>query len=737
MLWNTFEKDKEILDAQYRNPEFNPESGLSFVELRSGMVELADREAELPLYTVRAHAIRYLLENAQVGVTPCEWFADKINNRHPSDKSGLIEVLKRRDFVGKVRGSMKDLTDAAQDAVDAYAYIHAPDFGHNAPDWDSILKLGFSGLRQRAVDKKAELEAAGQLDAEREAFYDGIICVYDGAFNCMRRLAAEARRRASENEKMPIVADNLEALCTRPPETMMEALQLIILYYTFQHTFDCAYVRTLGTLDVLLYPYYKADIDSGRYTREQLRELVRDFIFKIGAQKILANMPFGMCGVDKEGRGYVNELSYVIMEEYISLDLYDPKIHIRWTKELPADFVELILGAIASGKNSFVFMNSPMATKALEKIGVEHDDAVNYTIVGCYETCAAGKETPSTLNGRINLAKAVEVAMLGGRDMLTGKLIGVENNAEIDTFEEFMARVFEQTDDFIAHNIEIVNRYEQGYPISHTVPFYSSTFESAMDRGLDIYNGGAKYNNSSICVFAVASAADALYVIKKWVYDEKRMTLAQLRDILSANWEGNEQLRLEAKRLTKYGNNNDEVDLIARELFSHCATQINGKKNGRGGVYRMGTFSIDWRIGAGRVLGASADGRLAGEPVSKNIAANVGCDREGVTALISSALKLDYTEMPNGTVLDVVMHSSAVSGEDGMVAFHALLDTYMNGGGFAVHFNVLSPEVLREAQKYPEKYANLQIRLCGWNVLFNHLSKLEQDEYIAQSEQGA
>ncbi len=728
MLWNTFEADREKLEAQYRVPEYNKDTGLSFEELRDGMLALAERESDLPLFTVRAHAIRYLLENSRVGVTVCEWFADKIDNRR------LTELLKRKDFIGKVREAMTDITDKYQDAVDCYAFKAAPDFGHNAPDWDTILKLGFWGLRQRALDKMAELEASGELDQEKRAFYEGIVCVYDGAFVCMRKLAAEARRRSSENEKMPIVAERLEALCTRAPETLAEAIQTIVLYYQFQQHFDCAYVRTLGTLDVNLYPFWRADLDSGRYTREQLTELIRDFIFKMGSMKIDANIPFGLCGVDEEGRGVVNELTYVIFDEYQKLDLYDPKIHIRWTKELPRDFVRMVLGCIRDGKNSIVFINSPVASAALEKIGVEHADAVNYTIVGCYETCAAGKETPSTLNGRINLAKAVEVTMLGGRDMPSGKLIGVEQSGTPATFEEFLSRMHEQIKYFVDANIEIVNRFEAGYPISHTVPFYSSTFESAMEKGKDIYAGGAKYNNSSICAFAIASAVDSLYVIKKWVYDEKRMTLADLSDILRANWQGSEMLRLEAKKLAKYGNNEDGVDLIARDLFKYCASVINGRENGRGGVYRLGTFSIDWRIGAGECMGATADGNFAGAPTSKNVSANVGCDFEGVTAHVCSAMKMDYTDMPNGTVLDIVMHSSSVSGEDGMCAFEAILNTYMNGGGFAVHFNVHSPDVLRAAQKDPDQYKTLQIRLCGWNVLFVDLSKQEQDEFIKMSE---
>ena len=194
-------------------------------------------------------------------------------------------------------------------------------------------------------------------------------------------------------------------------------------------------------------------------------------------------------------------------------------------------------------------------------------------------------------------------------------------------------------------------------------------------------------------------------------------------------------LRLEALRsLPKYGNGIKKVDALGKDLVAFAASMINGKENHRGGVFRLGLFSIDYRITFGERLGATPDGRRNGEMLSKNMCAVTAMDKEGVTALISSVTSIDFTEVPDGTVLDLMLHSSAAEGDAGLLALSALLSVYMKRGGFALQMNIMSPEVLRAAQKEPEKYATLQVRLCGWNVYFTELNKVEQDELIRTCE---
>lgn len=229
-------------------------------------------------------------------------------------------------------------------------------------------------------------------------------------------------------------------------------------------------------------------------------------------------------------------------------------------------------------------------------------------------------------------------------------------------------------------------------------------------------------NNTDISDTEYSNIVDELVAIEKAVFDEEIITLDELINILKNNWNGADVLRKTMQdKYPKYGNNNTEADSIAEDLKMFMAECINNKPNGRGGVYRMGIFSIDWIIHYGHMLGATADGRFAGEPVSKNLSASVGMDKKGVTGIINSATRFDYTLAPNGAVLDLHLHPSVVSGDDGIGIMISLLKIYLSKGGFATHINVLNPETLKKAQKNPEKYKNLQVRLCGWNVYFTDL----------------
>ena len=274
------------------------------------------------------------------------------------------------------------------------------------------------------------------------------------------------------------------------------------------------------------------------------------------------------------------------------------------------------------------------------------------------------------------------------------------------------------------------------YPECHSAPILSGTYTSCLENGADIYcHNGAKYCNSSVNALGLATVTDSLVAIRKLVYEDKSYTLTELVEILRSNWKDNEPLRLLIKnKFPKYGCADPQVDILAKMTVDALHRAISGKPNVKGGVYRLGTFSIDWRWGFGKKTSASADGRKAKEPISQNADATFGADKEGATAHLSSVAYLDASRTPNGTVVDIDLHTSAVAGENGLNAMLGTLEGFIKLGGFAVQYNVLNAEVLKDAKKYPEKYPSLQVRLCGWNVLFASLSDKEKDEFIMRSE---
>ena len=283
--------------------------------------------------------------------------------------------------------------------------------------------------------------------------------------------------------------------------------------------------------------------------------------------------------------------------------------------------------------------------------------------------------------------------------------------------------------------LDYVVKIERYYQDINPDPILSCQYDAAVERGVDLYSGGAKYNNSSMYFYSIASLVDALMAVKTLVYDEKRFTLSELTEILKSNWKGNEKLRAQMLHSrNKYGNRSKEADETAKMLAEYCASLVNGKANGRGGVFKASLFSINNCFGTGHKTAATPDGRLSGEPLSKNLCAVTAMDRNGITALINSVTEIDHSDFPNGSVLDIMLHPSAVKNEDGLEAFLGLLETYIKRGGFALHGNVFSAEQLREAQKDMDKYRTLQVRVCGWNAYFVDLTKEEQDAFIRQAE---
>lgn len=708
--------------------------GLDTQRIIDAIHEKASGDSESPIIEMAKNE-EFILKNARISANPYEVFT------HCFDARESAQFI-RDERHGKNMIPLRPHTPRIYiDGSSCLAYTAGPDFGHTACYWDDVLSLGFVGLLDRA---RKYAENYAENDVEAHDFIRSLEIVYDGIFAYLDRITSLYEKVSDKEidgfvrENSREIADTVRALSKRAPETLREAMQMVFLYYNVQQKAEAATLRTLGPLDALLYPYMLSDMEKGILNEDGVRELVDAFLLTCYSEKVEANLPFALAGVDKNGNSRANRMSYIILEEYIKLNIHDPKIHFCYSKDTPSDLVRLALESVRLGRNSIVFINCDVASDALTALGEDREDTLDFTIVGCYEIAAYGKEIPCSCNARINLAKALEVTLFAGNDGIGGKTVGINvgETADFSTFDSIFNAYLSQCDFFSDTVMDMVRNYESVYNIDMASPALSSTFESCVERGRDAYNSsGAKYNNSSINAFGLATAADSLIAIKTLVFDEKRLTLAELCDILKANWEGHEDLRRYVLgSIPKYGNNDISVDGIAAEIVAHLGKKINGKPNGRGGRFRLGTFSIDWRLGFGEKTLASADGRLTGDPLSKNMCATTVRDLKGVTAHILSACAIDYVNIPNGTALDLTLHASAVSGDDGLSAFEALLKTFMIKRGFAVQFNVLSPETLRKAQKEPEKYKTLQVRLCGWNVRFCDLSKYEQDEYILQCE---
>ena len=684
---------------------------LSIEEMTSRLQKYTDVKDKYELFDAQASMAELVLSECEIKFTESSRFFIKIN------ADGVAQNMR----VAR-RNRLKHLIadEGLAQGEEVLAYTGNYDAGHTCPGWESVLTLGIFGLKKKVGEYKEKYKTSESLP-----FYEAMERDYDAALRFMERV-----RIAALAEGKTEIAESLAALQTREPRTLFEAMQTQLIYYALQHHTEHTALRTFGRLDALLYPFYIKE------TEENARQLVIDYLKELNSIAPVANLPFSIGGTRADGSSCVNELSYLLLDAYASLDLHDTKMHILTSKNTPDDLLKNAFRAIRDGKNSIVFLCDEQVIAGLENRGALHSDAVNYHVVGCYE-CGADGELTCSCNARVNILKALEYALTDGVDFNTGAQVGLPCSSTYESFDTLLDEFFRQLDHLCHSAMKVTDIWESHYDLIHASPFMSSTYESSIATGRELYTErGAKYNSSSLNAVGLASATDSLYAIKRLVFDDAELTLAELIEILKNNWAGAESTRLKVKnKYAKYGTANVELDAIAKKIVDRLYDTVGGAPNVKGGSYRLGLFSIDWRWELGKKTLASADGRFTGETLSQNSSASFGADVHGATAhLISAARAIDGYKVPNGSIVDIDLHHSATEGEDGISALVSTLRTYFGMGGFGVHYNVLNSDVLRAAKKSPEDYPNLQVRLCGWNVLFANLSEKEKDEFIRRAD---
>ena len=726
MICATF--DKEALKNAHICPESFMQGEKSLEILENECIEIFEKYKDVSVSLARAYMMKHILENARIFFCNDELFVCGIENKN------IVGRVRYEALLASMEEKYPESLALHRLGYECGAFTADCDFGHNCPDYERLFSVGLGGIID---DAKKRMASYKEKSYEYNTLLSTVI-VYEALQAHIDRYAELCRIHKDENENCALRYEALVSIRNNAPKNIFEALQLqmFVFYTIFSVTENFA--RSLGILDKLLYPFYKNDIESGRFSKDDIRAILSNCFYRYYTMRITANTPFCICGLDENGKDASNELTLIMLEEYHRLDINDPKIQVRWHDDIPKEIVEFVLKSIRDGRNSFVFLNDDVVIPSLEKTGAERKDAQNYVPVGCYEPICAGKEIAATCAGRVMLPKACEYVFTSGYDLKINKQVGKATKPieKIESFDEFYSILKEQICHLIDVSVKACRDFELLYPVVSSSPVFNPLIGSFSDDGVkEAYDGGAKYNNTSINAFGIATLANELAVIKKAVFEEKKFTLSSLFELLKNNWQNGEKTRMEfLNKYPKYGNGNDYVDGFAADIMDFCALKINGVENGRGGKFRLGAFSIDWCFTFGKNLLASADGRFDGDTMSKNMCATTATDKGGVTSLIRSVTKIDYSNVPNGTVLDLALHRSALSGDDGIAGAYAIVATYMKMGGFAIQINAFDPKILRMAQKTPEKYKTLQVRRCGWNVYFNELSRDEQNEFIKQAE---
>jgi len=624
------------------------------------------------------------------GLSPVERMSDRFA-RLCAEEQPVILKDEKICFIRTVSNLPAIFTDAEWDRIKSEHFIHELGFMSNlSPNYYDAIAAGLLKKRENA-------------DEYGKRAIDNILLLTDKYLN-------EAKKQGRED-----LVEVLKQVPRYPARNFREALQCFrILHYALW--LEGNYHNTIGRFDRYIYPYLKTDMEKGLYTRESALELLEDFFLSfnkdsdvyVGVQQGDNGQSMMLGGVDENGNDVFNLLSELCLEASCNNKLIDPKINLRVNKDTPVERYATATRLTKAGLGFPQYSNDDVVIPALEKLGYAHEDAANYTVAACWEFIIPFVGADVANISALSYPKAVDAALHG-------------NLLSSETYEDFFAAVQDEIR-------KECNRITSGIDNLWFIP--SPFMNVLMD--CDIYDGG-KYNNFGIHGTGIATAADSLAAIAKYVYGDKSVGKEELLAAIEANFENTPELlhklRFDAPKL---GNNDDFVDDIATKLLDTFAAALKGKNNCRGGIYRAGTGSAMYYLWHANEIGASADGRRAKEPFGTNFSVSIFARVKGPVSVIASMTKPHFENAINGGPLTLEFHQSVFNGEDGIQKVGMLVKRFIDLGGHQLQLNTVNLERMLDAQKHPENHRQLVVRIWGWSAYFVELDKEYQDHVIAR-----
>ena len=560
----------------------------------------------------------------------------------------------------------------------------------------------------------------------------------------------EKEKNSKRKKELKKIVEVCARVPAQEPRDFWEALQ----HYWFIHLGVITELNPWdafnpGRLDQHLYPFYRKSLSDGSLSKEEAEELLQLFWVKfnnqpappkvgVTAEESNTYTDFALInlgGVRPDGSDGVNELSYLILDVIEEMRITQPSSMVQISKKTPDAFLKRALKIIRTGFGQPSVFNTDEIIMELLRQGKALEDARNGGSSGCVETGAFGKES-YILTGYFNLVKVLEITLNNGVDPRTGNKIGIETGdpSEFGSFEELFAAFRKQLEYFVDVKIRGNNVIERLYAEILPVPFLSLLIGDCILKGKDYNDGGARYNTNYIQGVGLGTVTDSLTAIKYQVYDEKQVKLNALLDALEVDFKGHKTLRQRLLNKTpKYGNDDEYADTVMRSVFEAYFETIDGRPNTKGGKYRINLLPTTVHIYFGKMVGATADGRKAQEPLSEGVSPVQGADRKGPTAVIKSVSKIDHVRT-GGTLLNQKFAPELLEDDVGLDKLASLIRTYFRLDGHHIQFNVVNAETLREAQKHPEKYGDLLVRVAGYSDYFVNLSTELQNEIIKRTE---
>ncbi len=632
--------------------------------------------------------------------------------------------------------------------------------GEITPDYQDVLfPKGFGGIIKEVKAKIALLDETDLSSIEKREFYESILLTSKGIIRLANRYAAEAERlgmellKKEENKERSFELLEIAKICRRVPEyspkNFREAIQFIWFTQVGGILSENPLSLNPGRFDQYMYPYYKTDLESGEISSEDAQELIEalwlkysEWVWTISANTAdyfagynqFQNLTVG--GRTREGLDATNEITYMCLKATKEVKTHQPGVSVRVHADCPTEFMGAVTDLVSTGTGFPAIHNDNAGYQMLIHAGYEPEDARDWNNCGCVvpHYRKTGEWTAAV---NVNFGCAMEYALNEGKSQKTGRRMGLKEKpaCEFTSFEEVESAFYRQFDNLCKHSIIGTLTAQRIHQEQVPRPFLSSCIEACIENGRDLSDGGAKYNVGPVITgIGLAVVANSLAVVKKLVFEEKRVTIGELAKAVHANWEGYEELRKSAQEVPKYGNDDDYVDQIAIAIANHYYKQIHAYKDIFGSPFNTAFMGISNYIPMGRVLGATPCGRKAEEPSSEGVSPYVGTDRSTPIAAMRSAAKINQEIHSGGTLLNLRLNQEMIATKRGQANLAAMVRAFFSLGAFHVQFNTISSKVLREAQKNPEEFKDLLVRVAGYSTQFVNLSRSMQNAIIARTE---
>ncbi len=639
--------------------------------------------------------------------------------------------------------------------------------GHIVPDIEGVISRGLNSFIEAAEGHVGRLNLTDPDDYAKLPFLKAVILADKAVIKWAKRFADLARQKAAAEQdqerkrELEQIAETCEWVPANPARNFREALQVVaFIMASVQIETNGVSIGT-GRLDQYCFPYYDRDIKQGVVTRAQALELLECLWLKLAESNRVANemltyahngypfwiqVPIG--GQTVDGYDATNELSHLLLDVSSNMQLHEPTVSARIHKRTPDKFLMKCCEAIKAhgGGHPALFNDEVIIPSQLAYVpGMKKEDAYDYCIIGCSEISFAGKGTEGIAYHAMSLGRVLEL-MLQGKSPVTGSPLasGPGDMLKWRTFDDMMLAFSEQARLFsrimfmqVLPLIEAHNKYRP-------CPYLSSLTRDCISRGRSYYDGGAIYGNraANVCIIGIATLANSMAAIRKLVFDDRVMTMAQLKHALETNFEDTttnptgpaiQELCL---RAPKYGNDDPYVDNVAKNCLNIAVKELRKHQTRTGQGYGATISPVAAHMSYGLICGATPDGRKAGTPLSDACSPAQGTDVNGPTATIKSVANLEHINLVQGTIFNMKMHPGPLETYAGMLKWANLVRTYFDLGGWEIQFNVVSAETLREAQKHPEDYRDLVVRVVGYSAFFVELERAVQDDIIARTEHG-